>query len=105
MSPLYQTLTSNGTLQLDPDITYLRATGVSTGPYTAVLPNGNFIQQMKRIYIPTDVIANTATWTITGTFAGGFTSLTMNTLGYSAFLEWDSAGWQIVAGNAIPNPS
>ena len=101
-SPLVDTLYQNGTLLLDPDISYLRA-AAPAGPYSVVLPNGNYRKQMKRIYVPTDLVATTAVWTVTGTFAGGFTKLTFNNVGFSIFLEWDSAGWQVIGGNATPS--
>ncbi len=64
------------------------------------LPAGNSLKQMKRIYIPTANVANTRTFVVSGTYAGGFTNLTFNALGTYALLEWDGSGWQMVGGNA-----
>lgn len=88
---------------LDPDITYLKQSGNVTN--NLALPNGNFLKQIKRIYIPGGTIATSVTWIISGTFANGFTSIKMDRLGYSAWLEWDGTSWQIFAGNATPQPS
>lgn len=106
-SPLAQTLVDAAvSLALDPQVTYLAAYQSQAQPitYNLQLPPGNYPQQFKRLYIPTNYIAQTATWTITGTFAGGFTSLTFNSQGYAALLEWDGSGWQMIGGNAILNP-
>lgn len=108
-SPLVQTVSDATvtTLLLDPDITYLSASQVSGTPITfnLILPNGNYLKQMKRIYVPTAFIATTATFIVSGTFGGGFTSLTFNTVGFSALLEWDGTGWQMIGGNALFIPT
>ena len=106
-SPLAQTLyDASVALQLDPMNTYLSAgTPNGTVTYNLTMPPGNYAQQVKRIYIPTSAILGTATWIITGTFAGGFTTLTFNATGFSAWLEWDGSGWHLVAGNAQLGPS
>lgn len=98
-NPRVQTLVDNTVpLVLDPDVAYLNQVG--GGPNAMVMPNGNFLKQMMRIYVLSGTIATTATWVFTGLFAGGFTHLTFNTTKYSALLEWDGAAWQLVGGNA-----
>lgn len=106
-SPLVQTLVDTSVpIVLDPDITYLNQTQAAGAPITnaMVLPNGNHLKQMKRIYVVSQSIASTATWVVAGLFAGGFTKLKFDTLGYSAFLEWDGTAWQLVGGNAALIP-
>lgn len=99
-SPLSQIIVDNTVAQilLDPDITYLNQAGVGTN--NLALPNGNFLKQMKRIYVNSAVIATTVTWVVSGTFAGGFTKLQFDRIGYSAFCEWDGSAWFLFAGNA-----
>lgn len=106
-SPLTQTLADNSVpLLLDPDITYLNAASPLVPPaiIPLVLPNGNFLKQIKRIYIPGNAVATSATWLITGTFAGGFTHLQFDRLGTSVWLEWDGSSWQLIGGNATLTP-
>lgn len=100
-SPLIDTLVQNGTLLLDPDVSYLVAT-LPNGPFAVVLPNGNYLKQMKRIYVPAASAANSATWVVSGTFSAGYTQLTFNSLGLNAFLEWDGTAWQLISGSCIP---
>lgn len=99
-SPLSQVINDNTVAQilLDPDITYLNQAGNATN--NLALPNGNFLKQMKRIYVNSALIASTVTWIVSGTFAGGFTKLQFDRVGYSGFLEWDGAAWQWIGGNA-----
>lgn len=99
-SPLIDTLVQNGTLLLDPDVSYLVA-ALPNGPFAVVLPNGNYLKQMKRIYVPATSAANSATWVVSGTFSAGYTTLMFNSLGLSAFLEWDGGGWQYLGGSAL----
>lgn len=103
-SPLTQVIVDNTVAQilLDPNITFLNQVG--GGPNSIALPNGAFLKQYKEIYIPTQTIATTATWNVAGSFAGGFTKLVFNALGYSALLQWDGAGWQLIGGNAALTP-
>lgn len=99
-SPLNQTLVDTAIpLVLDPDVTYLRNAG-SVDPLALVLPNGNFLKQTKQIMIPTDQIATTSTWIVSGTFAGGFTHCQFDAVGTYALLQWDGFGWQFMGGNA-----
>lgn len=100
-SPQNQVLVDNSIpIVLDPDVTYLQAS-LPGGPINMVLPNGNFLKQMKRIMIPQNFIANTQTWVVSGTFSAGYATLTFNNLGTYALLEWDGFGWQIVGGNPV----
>lgn len=102
-SPLNQMLVDTAVpIVLDPDITYLNQSQSQSAPINnaMVLPNGNYLKQMKRIYIPGSAIATTATWILSGTFAGGFGHLTFNTIGTAAWLEWDGTSWQLIGGNA-----
>lgn len=103
-SPLSQVIVDNTVAQilLDPDITYLNQAG--NGTNNLALPNGNFLKQMKRIYIPGQTIATSVTWIVAGTFAGGFTSIKFDRIGFQAWLEWDSTAWQLFAGNATLQP-
>ena len=45
------------------------------------------------------VAQGSATWSLTGTFAG-FTSLTFDADGYTAVLEWVDTAWVMIGGNA-----
>lgn len=106
-SPIAQTLTANdddGTISLNVAVTYLETDTLKAepdDPYVVALPDGNYQQQTKRVYIPKAFEETTAPWRINGTFVG-FTYLLMNNIGRAAILEWDGAGWQMVAGNAEP---
>jgi hypothetical protein len=93
-------------LSLDPQMTILSQTQSSGAPINnaMVLPNGSFVKQSKSIYIDSSVLTTTATWTVAGIFAGGFTKLVFNTLGYSALMFWDGTSWQLTGGNAILTP-
>jgi hypothetical protein len=93
-------------IPLSPEVTYLQgaATAAPGGTYALTLPPGNTQQLFKRIYIPGALVVGTATWVITGTFAGGFTKLTFNALATSAVLEWDGSSYQLIGGNAILSP-
>lgn len=108
-SPLTQTIFGADTVILTMDTTYLRQAAVTgpnntpQGPFAVAMPDGNYLRQFKRIYIPSDAIATTATFNLSGHFAG-FTSLTFNTIAQSAVLEWDGAAWQLIGGNALHNP-
>lgn len=108
-SPQTQLLGGAGVVSLTVDVTYLSQTAINpqdqsgNGPYAVTLPNGNYKRQYKRIFVVAGNAATTATFTVTGTFVG-FTSLTFNTLAWSAMLEWDGAGWQWIGGNAVINP-
>lgn len=103
-SPLIQMLVDSTIPQitLDPDVTYLNQAQNQSAPINnaLVLPSGNYLKQIKRIYIPAAAIATTATWTVSGAFSGGYTKLVFNTIGYGAMLEWDGSGWQLTGGNA-----
>lgn len=107
-SPLSNTIgdASIPNIPLSPEVTYLIGTAAAApgGSYALTLPPGNTQQLFKRIYIPGGSVAGTATWVITGTFAGGFTKLTFNALATAAVLEWDSSSWQLIGGNAILSP-
>lgn len=104
-SPVQETLTeenNNGTLSLEPRVTYLRSTVPPTSPataYTVTLPAGTYARQEKRIYIPGDIVATTAPWKVAGTFLG-FGYLLFNSLGTSGVLEWDGNAWQWLGGTA-----
>jgi hypothetical protein len=101
---LSQVIVDNTVAQilLDPDITYLNQAGNATNNLS--LPNGTFLKQMKRIYIPAQTIATSVTWVVSGTFSGGWTSLQFDRQGFSALLEWDGQGFQLIGGNATLKP-
>lgn len=89
-------------LVLDPSIAYLNQTQSSGAPITnqMAMPNGNFLRQEITLLIPGQTIPTTATWVFNGNFAGGFTHLTFNNIGYTANLQWDGQFWQLMSGNA-----
>lgn len=104
MSPLIQTLYDGAVaISLDPNTCYLNQTQTPTAPINTamVLPNGNFPKQSMSIFIVSSALATTATWTFSGTFAGGYTKLMFNNFGFSALLFWDGSAWQLTGGNAI----
>jgi len=103
-SPNTETLTSDGTISLNTDVTYLETDVLKTDPadpYVAVLPNGNYLRQIKRIYVPKAFENSTAPWRLTGTFVG-FLQLLFDNIGRAAVLEWDGEGWHLIGGNATP---
>lgn len=107
VSPQIQYLFDSGVVVLTCVTTYLtQATPADPDnldtPYALTIADGNYRQQRKEIFIPGDFVATTAPWNLTGTF-GGFTSITFNTLGTSAILNWDGSAWQLVGGNAQVN--
>ncbi len=105
-SPQVQIVTGNDTISLGVDVTYLQSIvqpqpvpPATTGIYTVALPNGNFMRQMHRIYIPTAQQPGSAPFRVTGAF-NGFTSLLFNSAAISAVIEWDGSGWILVSGDA-----
>ena len=110
VSPLTNSIYGDGPISLTADTTYLNSKeikmvdGVET-PYVVTLPNGNHRRQTIQIFIETANLANqeTAQFNVTGTFAG-FTSLTFNSVNFSAVLEWSGSHWVLVGGNALANP-
>lgn len=104
-TPQIQTLDEDGAILLTMDTTFLSQTTPKDATdlavaYDITLPDGNYQRQNKIILIPAGSIPNlTATFRVTGTFAG-FTSLLFDSLGQSAVLLWDGAGWFLVGGNA-----
>lgn len=106
-SPLMQTLFDSAVpLRLDPNTCYLSQTQDPTAPINnaMVLPNGNFPKQSMSIFVNSAILATTATWTFAGAFAGGYTKLVFDSIGYSALLFWDGAAWQLTGGNATLTP-
>lgn len=108
MSPNTQVLVDNTVAQivLDPDITFLNQPSPDSPLVvnTVALPNGNNVKQTKRIFIPSQTIATSATWLVKGTFAGGFTTLQFDRLGFNALLEWEGSAWSMIGGNATLQP-
>ena len=114
-SPQTNTLYGNATIVLTYDTTYLNQTAPlynnanppAVIPYTVALPNGNYTRQIIRIYVTDTNVGGSATPTaafnVAGNFAG-FTSLTFNTIGFSAVLEWTGSRWSLIGGNAVVNP-
>lgn len=98
-----QTILEDGTVLLSTDTTFLdNIVAAEDGePYDVTLPDGNFVRQVKQILVPTANHETTAQFMVTGNFAG-FTELLFDTLGTSAVLEWDGAGWHLIGGNATP---
>lgn len=100
-NPLVQVISMNDTVNLGMQATFLnQVLNTPPAPVTVNLPNGNFVNQAVQIMIRSDLIAGTETFIVVGTFAGGFTKLTFNTIGWSALLMWDGAGWVLQGGNA-----
>jgi len=100
-------ITGNDTINLGCDTTYLEQATPNAGgvPYVVVLPNGIFLRQIIRIYIPGNfVTGGTASFKVTGTLVGT-NSLVFNSAATSAVLEWDATGWQLIGGNAQPSAS
>lgn len=105
MSPLTQVLFDSAVpLTLDPQTTILNQTQSDPINNLMVLPNGAFTKQSKSIYVLASILSTTATWTFSGIFAGGYTKLVFNNLGYNALLFWDGTAWQLTGGNAILTP-
>lgn len=86
-----------------PEKTFLCQSG-PTIVNNMTLPNGNSPGQFKDILIPQTFIPTTATWIITGSFAGGFATLTLDNISFNTMLEWDGSAWQIVGGNGRLSP-
>lgn len=104
LSPTVQTLFDTGTITLGCKLTFLNHELENpANPVSVTLPDGNWIDQEKSLMIPTDLISGTETFNVYGTFAGGFTQLIFNTIGFSADLRWDGKGWQLIGGNARLN--
>lgn len=105
VSPLTQTLSEAGAVDLNCDTTYLDAVDGATGePFAITLADGNYRRQIKRIHVlPERVAQGTAEWNLTGNFAG-FTSLTFDADGYTAVLEWVDTAWVMIGGNAVVVP-
>ncbi len=102
---MVQNIVGNDTVDLGTDVTYLSQTTHQTAnaPYVVVLPNGNYQRQIKRIFILGSAVANTAPFTVTGTFAA-CTSLSLGILSGSfpltaVVLEWDGGAWHVIGGN------
>lgn len=104
-SPVTEELTAAGAISLTTDTTYLNASSADIDqPFICPLADGNYIRQIKRVYVKgSKVSAGSATWTITGTFAG-FTSATLDSTGSSLVLEWDGDAWHMIGGNATATP-
>ena len=106
-SPNVETFTEDNdgdVLSLTMDVTYLNTNVLKTdpaAPYLAVLPDGNYLRQMKRIHIPKARETDTVPWKVTGTFVG-FGWLVFNHIGRSAVLEWVGEAWTLIGGNAAP---
>lgn len=110
-SPLTNSIYGDGTISLQFDTTYLDSTAIRTigtppndvlSPYQITLPNGQFMRQIVRIYIPAKNLTpfTTAQFNVLGNFSG-FTSLTLGNLATSngALLEWTGA-WTLLGGGA-----
>lgn len=100
-SPLVQELLDAGTIMLTMNITKLNSSSATA--LTAVLPNGNYVGQLKTIIIPNAAVATSATWNITGTFTLA-TTITLSQIAVAAVLEWEGAAWVLIGGNALLNP-
>lgn len=110
-SPLTYSIFTDGTMVLTYDTTYLDSTIIRTvasvvSPYVITFPNGIYIRQIVRIYIPGKNLLpfTSAQFSVLGTFAG-FTSLLMGDLATSnaAMCEWDGVAWHFY-GNATVVP-
>lgn len=100
-SPMVQTCFGADTIDLGPDVTYLDQANPQAGgqPYKLVLPNGNYLRQIKRIFVLGSSIPNTAEFQLFGQLAGA-NSLLFNNAATEAVLEWDSTCWHLIGGSA-----
>jgi hypothetical protein len=111
LTPNIQTLITDGTVDLSTSTTFL-AVSTPKSPvsnFIATIPNGQWNGQVKTVIIPPYTLPTTQTWTMNGIFAS-FQSLTFNSIGFSAVLQWvgtspSNGAWVLLAGNAVPNPS
>ena len=100
-----QTLVEAGNVSLTCNVTLLdRVIGSPTpAPQAITIPDGNANGQTKTIAIPGGRLANTETWTLSGSFAG-FSQLVFDGVGWNATLMWLDGSWGLVAGNAGITP-
>ena len=99
-TPVVQIIYGDDTINLGVDVTYLEKTVSNPSvPVVVTLPDGNFLRQYHRILIAGHLLATSETFEVSGTFTG-LTSLTFNSVGHSALLEWDGGGWTMLGGNA-----
>jgi hypothetical protein len=104
-SPLTQVITQADTVNLTVLTTFFNAAlSDPAAPVAVTLPDGNYVQQEKRLMIAGDKLATTEKFIVTGTFAGGYTKLVFNGIGFNAVLVWDSSAWTIMGGNAELQP-
>jgi hypothetical protein len=106
-SPLTQTLTGEGIVDLTKDVTYLNSQVHQTGdvPYAVDLPDGDFPRRIHRIFIFGAALPFTASFRVSGNFAGAINFLNFSSIATSAMLEWDGTCWQLIGGNAQPTIS
>ena len=103
-TPLVQVITGDDEVNLGVDTTYLVQETQQDGdaPYLVTLPDGNYLRQIKRIYVRGDVQPTSAPFKMSGTFVSGAFFL-FNTTATAAVLEWDGTAWQLIGGNAQPS--
>lgn len=102
-TPAKQVIFEDDTISLESDTTYFeKEIGDPSAPLSVVMPDGNYLGQNKKLLITEDKRPTTETINISGNFAG-INSLTLNTIGFNAVLEWDGAAWHLLAGNAVAN--
>lgn len=97
---IMQTLTVAGAVSLGVAVTYLAT--ASGGPHALTIPSGQYEGQVKRIQVRGDLVATTATWTLTGSFVTPIVGFSFHTTGTSLILEWDGHKWHNTGGNAEP---
>lgn len=99
-----ETLQEAGNVSLAVDPTYLdQALNTPSVPVAIAIADGNYRGQIKTIMIPGSRIATTETWNLTGNIAG-YSSLTFNSVGFNAVLQWDGSTYHLIGGNCITNP-
>jgi hypothetical protein len=101
ISAITATMVAAGNIDLTFNTTFFMQTlNTPSLPVAITLPNGTFVNQSIRLYIRGDMLPTTEDFIVAGQFAGGFSHLKFNGIGFSAILIWDGAFWQLVGGNA-----
>jgi hypothetical protein len=95
-----QYLYDAGAIVLGLPITFLDNTSQPAEPLAVTIPDGNYVRQTKQIVVPAANELTTSSFRVTGNFVG-FVSLLFSTIGTSAVLVWDGAGWHLQGGNAL----
>lgn len=99
-SPQTQTLYGDGDVSLMSDVTYLDQVTPKNGSqfYSIALPDGNYLRQIKRVYVKDSNQNTTFPFQMSGHFVG-FSALRFNNVAWSAVLEWGGSAWYLISGN------